>query len=90
MSKFDDYTKLKWEKLNDSDKKFATMNSLNAASSVMQGSKISSGDFIQYAEEILMHFYEFSQFQKPLLNKETSILQTNPPKQELNEKKVPF
>ena len=53
------------------------MNSLNAASSVMQGSKISSGDFIQYAEDVLLHFYEFEQFKKPMLNQEQAIIKNN-------------
>ena len=75
--------------MSDSDKKFAIMNSLNAASSVMQGSKISSGDFIEYAETILMHFYEFSSFQKPSLGKEASQLQTNQ-KREKGNAEIPF
>ncbi len=86
---FSDYTKLRWEKLSDSDKKFATMNALNAASAVMSGSQISSDVFIAYAEEILTHFYEFEQFKKPSLIKEVSVLQTNK-KRDKGQADIPF
>lgn len=77
--KFLQYKIDKWNRLSFRDKQMNFMSALKAASSIMQGSKISKNQLCEYAEEILEHFYEFEQFQKPNIN-------ASPVKQSLDDK----
>ncbi len=72
MKNFQDVLKIKWSRLSQRDQQMAIMSALKSASAVMQGTKISPEELLEYTEKILERFYQFEFLKKPAIPKKLS------------------
>ena len=65
MSKFSDYLRDRWDKMSFRDRQIAITSAVKAASAILQGTNVSVKELTDYADKILLHYWEFDELKRP-------------------------